>query len=185
MDSFDYRITHIGDRATILFQTPRHGEMSMEFKFIDMPDGSKGLYYDSYNVALGQDMQTISDEEELAEDISLIINLLDKKDNPTYDISLIDTFDTIIEKHISQYGRLVDTDLCSNIAYIGLALKALSAKDPNGATFGPVHRGRLLEMLMGRAEQKFGDYLYLTKYSRTPFGIKPYLVSFNYLKKNL
>lgn len=185
MECFNYKITHSGNQATIVFQAPRHGEISMVFKYVETPDGSKGLCYDCFNLALGQDMQAVSAEEELAQDISLIINLIDNTDNPANDINIIDTFDAIIEKHISQYGRLVDTDLCSNIAYIWLALKSLSEKDSNGETFGPVRRICLLEMLMGRAEQRFGDYLYLTRYSNTPSGIRPYLVSFNEFKKNL
>lgn len=183
MASYNYIITHSGNYATITIQTNRHGDVRLEFKFTDMPNSSKGLFYDSFNLTLGQEMQTISDEEELAQDISTIIYLFETTAGPNRDF-IIETFDIVISKHIKQYGRLVDTDLCSTIAYMGIALNALAQKEPNGTTITQEGKMHLLEMLMARAEHKFGNYLYLTKYSRTPHGLQPYLVSFNDFKKS-
>ena len=90
-----------------------------------------------------------------------------------------------MSNHIHQFGRIVDTDLCSTIAYLGIVLNALAQNEPNGKTITQEGRMNLLDMLMARTEQKFGDYLYLTKYHRTLRGLQPYLVSFNEFKNNL
>ena len=184
MASYDYRITYSGNQANLVIQTLRHGEVLIKFKFVNMPDGSKGFCYDSFNLTIGQEMQTISDEEELANDISSIMYLYENPKGEKRDF-IIDTFDEVVTKHIKQYNRIVDTDLSSTIAYMGIALNALAQKEPNGTTITQEGKMHLLEMLMVRTEQKFGNYLYLTRYHRTPQGLQPYLISFNELKKNL
>ena len=66
-----------------------------------------------------------------------------------------------------------------------IVLNALAQNDPNGETITDEGKMNLLEMLMARAEQKFSEYLYLTRYHRTPHGLQPFLVSFNDFKNNL
>ena len=184
MSSYDYNITYSGNQATLIVHTLRHGDVRLVFDYLQMPDGSKSYNYDCFNLAARQEMQALSDEEELAHDISTIMYLYEHLSGPNQDF-LIDTFDTVISNHIRQFGRLIDTDLCSTIAYMGLCLNALAEKEPNGEPMTQEGKNRLLNVLFARTEEKFGDYFYLTRYSRTPMGLKPYLVSFNEFKKNL
>ena len=184
MVAYSYKINHRGDEATIVFQTSRHGEVSIVFKYKNMPDGDNYLWYDCFNLSIGKEMQAFSEEEELAHDIATIMFLCENPSGLNQDF-IINAFDTYISDHIHQFGRIIDTDLCSTIAYMGICLNALAQKEPNGEPITQEGKMQLLDMLMARTEQKFGDYFYLTRYSRTPMGLRPYLVSFNDFKKNL
>ena len=184
MISYSYKIRHSGDEVTIVFQTSRHGDVSLAFKYKNMPDGNNYLWYDCFNLSVGKEMQAFSEEEELAQDIATIMYLCENPSGSHKDF-IIDAFDIYISNHIRQFGRIVDTDLCSTIAYIGIVLNALAQNEPNGEPITEEGKMNLLEMLMARTEQKFGDYLYLTRYHRTPRGLQPYLVSLNDFKNNL
>ena len=184
MVSYSYKIVHSGDEATIVFQTIRHGDVSIVFKYKKMPDGNNYLWYDCFNLSIGKEMQAVSEEEEFAHDISTIMYLCENPSGPHQNF-IINAFDIYLSNHISQFGRIIDTDLCSTIAYIGIVLNALAKNEPNGEQITEEGKKNLLKMLMARTERKFGDYLYLTRYNRTPRGLQPYLISFNDFKNNL
>lgn len=184
MATLSYKILHSGTEATLVFQSISHGEVRVAFKCINTPDGSKGLVYDCFNATIGRTMQQVSDENEFANDLSYIIYLYENHGFTDGDF-LIGTFDAIIDKHIRQYNRIVDTDLYSTIAQMIIALNALVQKEPNGIPLNEHGKHNILEMLMIRAEEKYADFLYVTQYARTPFGLQPHLISFNDFKKNL
>ncbi len=167
MNSVSYNIIHTGQKTTLVFQTSYYGEMSISFRCVATPDGGTGLVYDCFNATIGREMQQISDEKEFAEDLAKIIHhlenaLLKKMHGATSDF-LFDAFDAVIHLHIQQYGRIVD----------------------KGRPLDEQTKRSLLESFMARVEQKFGNYLYLTRYARTPYGLQPQLISFNDFKKNL
>ena len=180
MPTYNYKIIHEKQEATLVFQTYRHGEVRLTFRCIPFPSGWTGLVYDCFNLTFGKEMQQISDENEFAEDLAKIMYLYDHPIGATSDF-LIDTFDAFVSQHIQQYGRIVDVDLSSTISQMTIALDALAKTE----RINEQGKQRLLELLMARAEQKFGDFLYLTRYARTPYGLQPQLVSFNEFKKNL
>ena len=97
MSSYDYNITYSGNQATLIVHTIRHGDVRLVFDYLQMPDGSKSYNYDCFNLAARQEMQALSDEEELAHDISTIMYLYEHLTGPNQDF-LIDTFDTVISK---------------------------------------------------------------------------------------
>ena len=187
MAAYSYKINHTGDKSTIVFHTNSHGEVTLVFKYKGMPDGNNYLWYDCFNLAIGKEIQAVSEEEELAHDISTIMYLFESFEHypGSNQDFFFNVFDIYMSNHIHQFGRIVDTDLCSTIAYLGIVLNALAQNEPNGKTITQEGRMNLLDMLMARTEQKFGDYLYLTKYHRTLRGLQPYLVSFNEFKNNL
>lgn len=188
MTTQNYRIIHGGQETTLVFQTSGYGEVRMTFRNVTTPDGGTGLVYDCFNAMIGREMQQISDEREFAEDLAKVIHLLEnalfKKMSGTTSDFLFDAFDTAINGHIQQYGRIVDTDLYSTIAQMTIAIDSLGQKEPKGRPLDGQAKRRLFESFMARTEQKFGDYLYLTRYARTPYGLQPQLISFNEFKKN-
>lgn len=189
MNSVSYNIIHTGQKTTLVFQTSYYGEMSISFRCVATPDGGTGLVYDYFNATIGREMQQISDEKEFAEDLAKIIHhlenaLLKKMHGATSDF-LFDAFDAVIHLHIQQYGRIVDTDLYSTISQMTIAVDLLGRQEPKGRPLDEQTKRSLLESFMARVEQKFGNYLYLTRYARTPYGLQPQLISFNDFKKNL
>lgn len=184
MSVYTYKIIHEEQEATLVFQTLRHGEVSVSFRCIPIPNGGTGLVYDCFNLAAGKEMQQVSDENEFAEDLATIMYLLENPTGATSDI-FIDTFDAFINQHIQKYGRIVDVDLSSAISQITISVDALAKTEPKRGSVNENGKRRLLEMFLERAEQKFGDFLYLTRHVRTPYGLQPQLISFNEFKKNL
>lgn len=189
MNSLSYNIFHKGQEASLVFQTSYYGEVSISFRCVTAPNGGTGLVYDCFNATIGREMQQISEEKEFAEDLAKIIHLLEnallkKMQGATSDF-LFDAFDAVINLHIQQYGRIVDTDLYSTISQMTIAVDLLGRKEPKGKPLDEQAKRRLLESFMARVEQKFGNYLYLTTYARTPSGLQPQLISFNDFKKNL
>lgn len=184
MSTISYKLLHSGTNATIVFQSLHHGEIHMTFKCVNLPNGNNGLVYDCFNATIGREMQQVSDENEFAEDLSCIMYLYENQTRTKQDL-IIGTFDTIISKHIRQYGRIVDTDLYSTIAQMTITLNALAQKEPNSTTLNEQGKRGIIEMLIARVEQNFGNYLYVTQYARTPLGLLPRLISFNDFKKNL
>lgn len=188
MTTITYRIIHGMQETTLAFTTFGYGEVRITFQNITTPDGGIGVVYDCYNAMTGRAMQQISDEKEFAEDLARIIQLLEnsleKKILGATSDFLFDAFDTAINNHIQKYGRIVDTDLYSTISQMTIAIDSLGQKEPKGRPLDEQTKRRFFESFMERTEQKFGTYLYLTKYTHTPYGLQPYLISFNELKNN-
>ena len=124
----------------------------------------QGVLYDCYIVAISQWQLQSLEEPEFVKDITEVISLLDKG------YSKDDVMKQLIKDHINKYGKLVDSDLCTFISELYLALTAFD---------GHCDRDILLKNMMKVAEQNYADKMYLTKYRMSGFGLEPYLVPFN------
>lgn len=184
MAALNYTIQHNGAEATIIFQSLHHGKVQINVKCVRTPDGNKGFVYDCVNATIGREIQQISLETDFVNDLSYIIYLYENSVGTKQDY-INGTFDAVINKHIRQYGRIVDTDLYTTIAQMTIGLNALAQNEPNGVPLNEHGKLKLLKMLLARAEQKYGNFLYLTQYELTAYGLQPHLISFNDFKNNL
>ena len=125
--------------------------------------------YDCFIVALGQWQQQGMGEDDFIKDMEEVVNLV--ADGNTEKIVM----ETLLKKHVARTGRIIDTDLCTYISELYLALIAVK---------GSCNRNNLLDQMMQVAEKGFGNKLFITQYRRSAFGIQPYLVSFAEFSRN-
>lgn len=160
---------YVGNMIHLTFSTAK-GEYIVKAKSVNGPNGAKGVMYDCFLVALGQWQQQGMSENDFIKDMEKVINLIvGGNDNKS-------VMKTLLRQHISKSGRLIDTDLCTYISELYLALIAIK---------GSCNRDVLLDQMMQVAEQEFGNKLYITKYKRSAYGIQPYLVTFADFARNV
>lgn len=162
------RKNYVGNMVHIIFPTSK-GDYTIKVQSIGGPDGRKGVMYDCFLVAIGQWQQQGMGEDDFIKDMQEVVNLVAAGNSENV------VMENLLGKHIAQSGRLIDTDLCTYISELYLALVAIK---------GSCNRNILLDQMMQLAERNFGDKLFLTKYKRTGFGIQPYLVPFSELLRN-
>ena len=156
------RKNYVGNMIYLTFPTSK-GDFTIKANSVGGPGGTKGVMYDCFIVALGQWQQQGMGEDDLIHDMEKVVNLVaDGNNNKT-------VMETLLKQHIAQSGRLIDTDLCTYISELYLALIAIN---------GSCNRNELLDQMMQVAERGFGSKLFITQYRRSAFGIQPYLVSF-------
>lgn len=152
----------------VVFSFPKEN-ISIEVDSVNAPNGSKGVLYDCFLVALGQWHKQGMSEGDFIRDMSNVINLV------TSGHSDEEVMDTLLSEHISNFGRLIDTDLCTCISELQMVLSALNRSSD---------RNDLLNRMMRYAQNRFGDKLYITKYKNTGMGLQPYLVSYKEFSKS-
>lgn len=156
------RKNYVGNMIYLTFPTSK-GDFTIKANSVGGPGGTKGVKYDCFIVALGQWQQQGMGEDDFIHDMEKVVNLVaDGNNNKT-------VMETLLKQHIAQFGRLIDTDLCTYISELYLALIAIN---------GSCNRNELLDQMMQVAERGFGSKLFITQYRRSAFGIQPYLVSF-------
>jgi hypothetical protein len=118
--------------------------------------------------------------DEFMQELKFLAGYLDKNglDNENFVKSLL----SILEKHITDFGRIIDTDLYS---YIDKALILQSAIYVNyGSQLTPENASNIWVTLFEISVQKFKSYIYLTEYDLSnPMNPKPYLVKLTDIKK--
>lgn len=162
------RKNYVGNMIHLTFPTPK-GDFTVKANSVSGPGGAKGVMYDCFIVALGQWQQQGMGEDDFIHDMEKVVNLVvDGNNNKT-------VMETLLKQHIAQSGRLIDTDLCTYISELYLALIAVN---------GSCNRNELLEQMMQVAERGFENKLFITQYRRSAYGIQPYLVSFADFSRN-
>ena len=146
----------------VVFSFPKEN-ISIEVDSVNAPNGSKGVLYDCFLVALGQWHKQGMSEEDFIKDMSNVINLV------TSGHSDEEVMDTLLSEHISSFGRLIDTDLCTCISEMQMVLSALNRN---------CNRNDFFNRMMQYAQNRFGDKLFITNYKNTGLGLQPYLVSY-------
>lgn len=159
---------YIGNEIHITFPTIR-GDYTVVVESVASPNGMKGVMYDCFLVAAGQWQRQGMGEDDFIKDMKEVMRLLtDGNNNEAIMTSLL-------KQHISQSGRLIDTDLCTYISELYLALIAVN---------GDCNRNLLLDQMMQVAERNFGDKLFITRYRRNGWNIQPFLVPFSEFIRN-
>lgn len=160
---------YVGDEIHLTIPT-KTGSYTVKAKSAPGPNGSKGVMYDCFIIALGQWAQQGMEESEFISDMQKVVEMIaDGKSDNEVMYSLLST-------HRSKNGRIIDSDMCTYISEILLA---------NIAVKGSCNRNVLLDKMMQIAERSFGDSLYMTQYRRSGFGLQPYLVPFSeYVRNN-
>jgi hypothetical protein len=162
------RKNYVGNMIHLTFPTSK-GDFIVKANSVSGPGGAKGVMYDCFIVALGQWQQQGMGEGDFIHDMEKVVNLVaDGNNNKT-------VMETLLKRHIAQSGRLIDTDLCTYISELYLALIAIN---------GSCNRNELLDQMMQVAERGFGNKLFITQYRRSAYGIQPYLVSFADFSRN-
>lgn len=162
------RKNYVGNMVQIIFPTSK-GEYTIKVQSLGGPDGRKGVMYDCFLVAIGKWQQQGMGEDDFIKDMQEVVTLVATGNSENV------VMENLLRKHITQSGRLIDTDLCTYISELYLALVAIK---------GNCNRNSLLEQMMLVAERNFGDKLFITKYKRTGFGLQPYLIPFSELVRN-
>ena len=145
------------------------GSYTVKAKSAPGPNGSKGVMYDCFIIALGQWAQQGMEESEFISDMQKVVEMVaDGKPDNEVMYSLLST-------HRNKNGRIIDSDMCTYISEILLA---------NIAVNGSCNRTVLLDKMMQIAERSFGNSLYMTQYRRSGFGLQPYLIPFSEFVKN-
>ena len=152
----------------VVFSFPKEN-ISIEVDSVSAPNGSKGVLYDCFLVALGQWHKQGMGEDDFIKDMTKVINLV------TSGHSDEEVIGTLLSEHISSFGRLIDTDLCTCVSELQMVLSALNRNS---------NRNDLLTRMMQYAQKRFGDKLFITKYKNTGLGLQPYLVSYKEFIKN-
>lgn len=159
---------YVGNMIHLTFPTSK-GEFTVKANSVGGPGGAKGVMYDCFIVALGQWQQQGMGEDDFIKDMEEVVNLVvDGNTEKT-------VMETLLKKHVARTGRIIDTDLCTYISELYLALIAVK---------GSCNRNNLLDQMMQVAEKGFGNQLFITQYRRSAYGIQPYLVSFTDFAKN-
>ena len=154
---------YVGNEIHITFPTS-NGEYVVIVDSISTPDGMKGVMYDCFLVAARQWQRQGMREDDFIKDMKEVMRLITEgNDNDS-------VMKTLLRQHISQTGRLIDTDLCTYISELYLALIAVN---------GYCDRNLLLDQMMQVAERNFGDKLFITRYRRNGWNIQPFLVPFS------
>jgi hypothetical protein len=111
--------------------------------------------------------------EEFMQELKFLAEYLNN--NGLNDENFVDSLLAIVEKHIIDFGRIIDNDL---YAYIDKALILQSAIYVNyGSQLNPENATKIYKTLFEISIQKFRDNIYLTEYDLTnPLEPKPYLV---------
>lgn len=125
----------------------------------------------SYNPRLGRVIELGYGEQDFADDIQNLINIIDAKDMG--DMAFYNAFDIFVFNHIKEFGRLIDTDLFRIIAEIVLMMEALSKK--NNIVFSEVDRIDITKTFVNRALSRYANLFYITNYRRNGLSIEPYL----------
>lgn len=159
---------YVGNMIHLTFTTSK-GKFTVKANSVGGLGGAKGVMYDCFIVALGHWQLQGMGEDEFIKDMEEVVNLVaDGNTEKT-------VMETLLKKHVARTGRIIDTDLCTYISELYLAL--IAVKDS-------CNRNNLLEQMMQVAEKGFGDKLFITQYRRSAFGIQPYLVSFAEFSRN-
>lgn len=162
------RKNYVGNMIHLTFPTSK-GDFTVKANSVSGPGGAKGVMYDCFIVALGQCQQQGMGEDDFIHDMEKVINLVaDGNSNKT-------VMETLLKQHIAQSGRLIDTDLCTYISELYLALIAIN---------GSCNRNELLDQMMQVAERGFGNKLFITQYRCSAYGIQPFLVTFTDFSRN-
>ena len=160
---------YVGNMVYLTFPAS-NGAFTIKVKSVDGPGGAKGVMYDCFLIALGQWQQQGMGENDFIQDMEKVVNMVaNGMDNKN-------VMEKLLNQHIAQSGRLIDTDLCTYISELYLAIIAIK---------GSCNRNLLLDQMMQVAEQEFGSSLYITNFKRSAFGLQPYLVSFADFAKNI
>lgn len=162
------RKNYVGNMIHLTFPTSK-GDFTVKANSVSGPGGAKGVMYDCFIVALGQWQQQGMGEDDFIHDMEKVVNLVaDGNSNKT-------VMETLLKQHIALSGRLIDTDLCTYISELYLALIAIN---------GSCNRNELLDQMMQVAERGFGNKLFITQYRRSAYGIQPFLVTFTDFSRN-
>lgn len=125
----------------------------------------------SYDPRVGRVVELGYGEQDFADDIQSLINIIDAKDMG--DMAFYNAFDVFTSNHIKEFGRLIDTDLFRIIAEVISMMEALSKK--NNIVFSEIDRIGITKTFVNRALSRYANLFYITKYQRTELGIEPYL----------
>lgn len=159
---------YVADEIHLTIPT-KTGSYTVKAKSAPGPNGSKGVMYDCFIIALGQWAQQGMEESEFISDMQKVVEMVaDGKPDNEVMYSLLST-------HRNKNGRIIDSDMCTYISEILLA---------NIAVKGSCNRTVLLDKMMQIAERSFGNSLYMTQYRRSGFGLQPYLIPFSEFVKN-
>ena len=159
---------YVGNMIHLTYPTSR-GDFTVKANSVCGPGGAKGVMYDCFIVAIGQWQQQGMGEDDFIKDMKEVINLVADGNAENR------VMETLLRKHVARTGRIIDTDLCTYISELYLALIAVK---------GSCNRNNLLDQMMQVAEKEFGNNLFITQYKRSAFGIQPYLVSFAEFSRN-
>ena len=159
---------YVADEIHLTIPT-KTGSYTVKAKSAPGPNGSKGVMYDCFIIALGQWAQQGMEESEFISDMQKVVEMVaDGKPDNEVMYSLLST-------HRNKNGRIIDSDMCTYISEILLA---------NIAVKGSCNRTVLLDKMMQIAERSIGNSLYMTQYRRSGFGLQPYLIPFSEFVKN-
>ncbi len=143
--------------------------------FIDLPSkrpsgnlNSKGTFIMSCSI------------NEFLEELEFMCNYLDK--NRLDSISLMDSYLALIEKHISEFNQLIDSDMYSYIDKTILLQNSILQSYNNKVE--EESEIASWNILLNVTIKMYSDYVYVTKYDTNDIlNIKPYLVKFSELDK--
>ena len=158
-----------GNQLVLVFSTCK-GHATVVVDTAPGPGGRRGVMYDCFMVALNRWMQQGMEESEFIDDMKKVMGYVASGKTSQ------ETMNLLLREHISDKGRLIDSDLCTYISELYLATKALN---------GSCNRQVLLDEMMQVAERNFGNNLYITQYRRVGMGLQPYLVSFSDFVRNV
>lgn len=159
MEQLKYRVA---DGKLCIAIPTVNGEKVIQCATMQTPDGSNGVVYDCYVISLNRVMKNVTDIGYYVDKTTQVVNLMNRGE------SLQSVIKGLIESHVNQHGRIIDTDLMMIADCISQVLKTSN-------TSYDVNQLRL--QCAGVAMNNFEDKFLITIYHRTPFGFQPRLVT--------
>ena len=158
-----------GKKSTIFCFMMKIGELKIVLDSAQMQESV--ILIPCYDPRMGGITQIGYGEQDFADDIQRLIDIIDSKDMG--DMAFYNAFDVFVSKHIKEFGRLIDTDLFRIIAEIISMMEALSRK--NNISFSKEDRVEITQVFVNRGISRFANYFYITRYRRNGLIIEPYL----------
>lgn len=163
------RKSYIGNIIHLTFPTLK-GDFTIKANSVGGPEGPRLVMYDCFFLPLAQWQQESMGEDDFIQDMEKVVNLVVDGNNEKT------IMETLLKQHIAQTGRLIDSDLCTYISELYLALVAIN---------GSCNRNSLLDQMIQVAEREFGNKILITQYRYSEFGLQPFLVPLTELSEDL
>lgn len=137
----------------------------------NMSQKEKIIVIPLYDVRINRFTELRYGERDFIDDIKVMLRFLEN--SPKGEDFLYVAFDSFISYHIKQFNRIIDTDLFRIIAEFILVIEALSMKQEIHIPI--TQRVEFTRLFVNRVLITVPQYLYVTRYRTSAFGIESYL----------
>lgn len=168
------------DEATFAFTITNVGEVCVTVKFLNVTQQHNLVCFDCYNMTFKHWTKANCEESEFISDLKDIAEAIDKLYKLRIELTITEITKILVEKHISKFGRIIDTDLYTLAAEFQLVFDAIS-KAEGGRTLNENGKKRFFSIVLECVKQNYGNKFYITHYNNEPYA-RPKLINYQKIK---